>query len=259
MYLDLVALQKMYGKPTDANPGNTKYVYHDNRTYWETVSDSGGRDTVIYDSDTRGGLIDLSNRDFSRMGKPVFFSDGGRTFDTIRFGPSTLIENATGGGGNDRLTGNGARNFLIGNAGNDELTGGAGADQLNGGSGRDRLTGGAGEDTLWWTPGDVCDGGTQRDLLKVTRGDLDLTVLGNSRITGIETIDLSHAGANTLILKASDVLALSSSTDTLRVLGDGADTVDIVGAHADQGVSGAFHRYTLGLATLLVDKDIDVA
>ena len=193
MYLDLVALQKLYGKPTDANPGDTRYVYRENRTYWETISDSGGRDTVVYDSDTRGGLIDLSNRDFSRMGKPVYFSDGARTFDTIRFGPSTLIENATGGGGNDRLIGNGARNTLTGNGGNDVLAGGSGTDMLKGGAGADTLEGGTGNDTLIGGSGnDRLIGGTGNDLFYLEQAGDRLSDSG-----GADTVR-SHLGGYVL-------------------------------------------------------------
>ena len=43
-----------------------------------------------------------------------------------------LIENATGGSGNDTITGNSADNCLIGNAGADTLNGGTGSDTLYG-------------------------------------------------------------------------------------------------------------------------------
>ena len=48
-----------------------------------------------------------------------------------------VIENATGGSGDDRLTGNAAANELTGGAGEDVLIGGDGADVLRGGGGAD--------------------------------------------------------------------------------------------------------------------------
>ncbi len=48
-----------------------------------------------------------------------------------------VIENATGGSGNDTIIGNYANNVLIGNDGADALIGGAGADTLTGGPGND--------------------------------------------------------------------------------------------------------------------------
>jgi hypothetical protein len=258
MYLDLVALEKMYGPAIDANSGNTEYVYRQDMRYWETISDSGGIDTIIYEASSDGCLIDLSNEDFSRMGKPVHFSDGTMTRDTICMGPSTIIENATGGGGDDRLIGNRMANRLIGNAGSDQLTGDAGADNLNGGAGKDRLNGGAGNDTMFWTTGDRYDGGAGHDALRLSKGNLYLTRVDQPDIRNVEIINMEGAGDNVLTLTARDVLDLSSTTDTLRVLGEAGDRVNIVGNFDVGAPSGAFTTYTIGSARLLVDTDIDV-
>ena len=231
MYLDLVALETLYGAPTNANPGNTTYVYRSDQQYWETITDSGGIDTIVYDSPSHGGRIDLSNATFSRMGRPIRFDDDVATRDTIGLGPSTIIENATGGGGND---------------------------VLNGGAGVDRITGGAGNDTLLWGAGDRLNGGAGTDTLKLAGGDLDLTSIGNSAIGGTETISLKGRGDNELTLNASDILDFSSTTNTLRVLGENGDTVDLRGSFSDAGITGQFHRYQSGSAVLLVDSDITV-
>jgi serralysin len=257
MYLDLLALEKMYGPSGNANPGGTEYVYRQGRQYWETISDSGGIDSIVYKATTHGCVIDLSDGEFSRMGRPIHFSDGTTTRDTICIGPSTLIENATGGGGSDKLIGNSARNTLIGHGGNDELIGGAGADNLKGGEGRDRLMGGSGNDTLWWSAGDLVDGGAQTDSLRLSRGSLDLLRVGNSRITGVETIDLGGGGASTLTLKASDVLAMSDS-GSLEVLGGAIDTVSLVGAFTFDGRAGGFETWSRGQAIVRIETPIDV-
>ena len=57
-----------------------------------------------------------------------------------------MIENATGGSGNDVLLGNSAANVLTGNDGDDILIGRAGNDLLLGGAGVDSVTGGDGLD-----------------------------------------------------------------------------------------------------------------
>ncbi len=49
---------------------------------------------------------------------------------------------------------------------------------------------------------------------------------------------------------------MSSTSDTLKVLGEAGDSVNIVGNFRDLGVSGHYHRYKLGAAMLLVDTDI---
>ena len=59
---------------------------------------------------------------------------------------ASIIENASGGSGNDTITGNGAANILAGNLGNDTLSGLAGNDTLTGGGGTDTMNGGAGDD-----------------------------------------------------------------------------------------------------------------
>jgi len=157
------------------------------------------------------------------------------------------------------LSGLGGADLLRGGAGNDTLYGGAGADTLNGGSGADTLAGNGGDDTLIWNGADAgLNGGIGTDTLKLTGGNLDLTAVINTKILEVEQIDLAGGGNNTLTVGQLDVLAISSTTDTLRVFGDAGDTV-IAAGFTDFGVSGAFHQYQRGaLATLLVDTDVNV-
>jgi len=68
---------------------------------------------------------------------------------------------------------------------------------------------------------------------------------------------VAGAGTNTLTLTAADVLALSSTTDTVTVLGDGSDAVVAGGVWVDGGSAGGFHTYTLGGATLIVEDAVD--
>jgi hypothetical protein len=49
---------------------------------------------------------------------------------------------------------------------------------------------------------------------------------------------------------------MSSTSDTLKVLGEAGDSVNIVGNFRDLGVSGHYHRYKVGAGLLLVDTDI---
>jgi hypothetical protein len=370
MYQDLVALEKIYGRSLDANPGNTRYIFRGDKIYWQTISDSGGVDTIVYNSSSRGGRIDLSNEDFSQLGRGIEFSDGTRTFDTIRFGPSTIIEHASGGAGDDTLIGNASRNRLQGGAGADTLEGGTGNDTLIGGTGSDSLVGGGGNDVLYreeigdvladsggrdtvvsllasytledgfekltlagaalegtgnedanvirgndlanmlsgaggddsilggsggdilhggdgddtlegGTGGDTLDGGAGSDSLAAGEGkdvlswdaddavinggqntdtlqvpgDLDLTLIGDGRILNIERIELS--GGGTLTLATTDVLAISSSTNTLTVLGEPGGTVNAAGfVLTGAPTASGFQAYTSGRATLLIDTDI---
>ena len=163
-----------------------------------------------------------------------------------------------GTAGDDTLTGSAGVDVMIGGQGGDLLIGNGGADVLRGGAGDDilrigddfsgRFDGGLGDDTL---------------ALQNTGLSLDLTAIGNTRITGIETIDLTGSGSNnTLTLAASDVAAMSD-TGTLSVLGDGTDAVVatdvwIAGGTVTVG-SQDFLSFTLDGKTLLVDTDVDTS
>lgn len=86
---------------------------------------------------------------------------------------------------------------------------------------------------------------------------LDLTMLDDSRLGGIERIDLTAAGAQTVRLDPSEVIALSDSSDTLMIERDPGDIVDLGATWTLDGVvdeSGVlFQRYVQGAATLLLE------
>jgi Ca2+-binding RTX toxin-like protein len=159
---------------------------------------------------------------------------------------------------NDQLNGHNGNDNLKGNGGNDTLNGGVGNDTLNGHAGADRLLGGTGNDTLIWSAGDTnMDGGGGTDTLKISV-NLNLAALANSIFSGLEQINMVGGGNDTLKLNKQDILDLSLTTDTLKVLGDAGDTVDLVGTFSDLGMAGAFHKYKSGTAIILVDQDISV-
>ena len=146
MFYDILAMQSMYGKNLSANVGDTTYTFNQGTRYFETIYDSGGNDTIRFVG-TEAITINLNIGAFSRLSATIVF-DGGVSKETVAIGPSTIIENAIGGGGADRLTGNSAANVLQGNGGADIFKGGGGADTLIGASGGDKLNGGLGLDTL---------------------------------------------------------------------------------------------------------------
>jgi Ca2+-binding RTX toxin-like protein len=165
------------------------------------------------------------------------------------------------------LTGPGGYNWLSGGAGDDTLVGGNGSDALFGGPGNDLLFilytgesvlhGEGGNDTLDWSDTLIlANGGRGRDQLDVHFQDFDLRAVSNDRLVDIEIINFTDSERHQLTLTRKEILAMSSTTDTLTVLGDRGDSVDIVGPYRDLGVSGDFHRYKLGDAILLVDTDI---
>ena len=136
MYEDLVAIQALYGRNMDHNSGDTTYVFNDGAHYFETIDDAGGHDRIVY-TGRLATTIDLNCGRFSTLSAPVTFHNQNPSRATVAIGPSTVIEDATGGSGSDTIFGNNGDNRLAGRAGNDALYGGAGHDLLIGGAGHD--------------------------------------------------------------------------------------------------------------------------
>lgn len=137
---DIAALQQRYGIINAFATGNDTYLLDDANeqgTYYQTIWDTGGSDVIRYDG-ARAARIDLlaATIDYSPTGGGVlsFVDDiwGGYTI-----AEGVVIENATGGSGDDALLGNSASNVLRGNGGADVLIGRGGADTLIGGPGFD--------------------------------------------------------------------------------------------------------------------------
>ncbi|WP_414472557.1 M10 family metallopeptidase [Microvirga sp. M2] len=170
---DIAALQYMYGANFDANAGNTTYRWSPstgqftvNGVSWGTplankifmtVWDGNGTDTYDLSAYGTNLTVNLQPGAFSTFSAAQVADLDRNTAYRPALGnvanarlyqgdARSLIENAVGGSGNDRITGNAARNTLTGNAGNDSLNGSSGNDILDGGSGHDVLTGGSGAD-----------------------------------------------------------------------------------------------------------------
>lgn len=145
MYYDLLAIQALYGRNMSHNAGDTVYTFNQGQKYFQTIDDAGGASDTIVFQGTKTCTIDLNPGAFSSLSEAISF-DNGTTRATVCIGPNSIIENATGGGGNDVLTGNSVANKLTGGNGGDALRGGGGNDYLFGGAGNDTLTGGTGAD-----------------------------------------------------------------------------------------------------------------
>jgi serralysin len=168
MLYDIAAIQYLYGANHSFRSGNDTYVFTSGQTYFQTIWDGGGNDTIRYDSQTDSALIDLRGGSLrSSLGLSVVADDGQRTNDhTVTIADGVVIENAIGGGGGDALVGNEADNDLRGLGGNDNLLGEGGDDVLRGGPGRDTLSGGGGGDTLWAYPDTVWTSGRLAGLAR---------------------------------------------------------------------------------------------
>ncbi len=163
---------------------------------------------------------------------------------------------------------------LVGTPGDDELfgtdddetiVGGDGADTLHAMAGFDTVYGGRGDDLIALTSPNFfrIDGGLGFDTI-VLEGDglaLDLPAYFEPAIAGIEGVDLTGTGDNTLFLETRDLRALSKTSNTLIVVGDEGDQVVAeLGAagFADLGSANGFAAYSDGVVTLLVADAVEV-
>ena len=153
-------------------------------------------------------------------------------------------------------TGTSAGEILMGSAANDVLSGGGGADSIRGGAGNDTIS-----------VGDVdfrsIDGGGGTDTLALAGAGLSIDL--SRRISGIERIDLSGVGNNTLkvdqLTVLSEVGANAAGAHVLTVAGNAGDSVlfdTSVWAKVGTVVDGAatFDRYVNGLAEVQVQQGV---
>ncbi|MBF0621417.1 MAG: tandem-95 repeat protein, partial [Magnetococcales bacterium] len=220
---------------------DTSFVGTDSFSYTVTdqggLSDSGTIGITVHDSGAQGGLTQLGTEGNDAM---------------------------LGSSGADALMGYGGDDLLKGSIGDDTLMGGDGDDYLDGGLGNDILNGGPGDDILVWDSLDLgtVDGGADDDTLMLD-GDalsLDLTQIDNALYKGIENIDLTGSGDNSVTLDLADILDLSDESDQLIITGDAGDTVNIGGiwnTETDTVIDSiTYGTYTLDSATLLIDDTV---
>jgi serralysin len=165
MLADIAGIQHQFGANFAFNGGNTTYTWSQTtgETFINGVTQGVGRTSNIYRTIWDGNGIDtydlsnyrsnlqidltpgrfstFSSDQLTRLGADpvsgVALMAGGNVANAYLYRGDTrsLIENASGGVGDDRITGNQADNTLLGGAGNDVLNGGTGNDTLFGNGG----------------------------------------------------------------------------------------------------------------------------
>jgi len=141
MLADIVAIQQLYGANMQTRNGNTVYGFNSTADqdiynfalgqYPLAIWDGGGTDTINASGYNQDQTIYLTEGDYSSVG---FMTNN----LVIAYG--AVIENATGGSGDDSIYGNDANNVILGNGGNDTLYGSLGDDTLNGNGGNDTVS-----------------------------------------------------------------------------------------------------------------------
>lgn len=200
---DIAVMQERGYLTQPTNVGNTVYTIADTQaeSSYITILDSSGTDTIEYVG-TRDAQIDLlaATLDYTPTGGGVVsFAHGVWGGYTIANG--VVIENATGGSGDDVLLGNSAANTLTGNDGDDNLMGREGNDILLGGNGNDILIGGDGVDTVTGGDGlDVATLGAGDDIfvaeigateVATKMGTMSVDIITDFDASGNDLIDLS--------------------------------------------------------------------
>ena len=253
--VDTAVIISVLANDTDPDTGDTLSI---------TGVTQGANGTVLDNGD--GTVTYTPNLSFSGTDTFTYTADdgqGGSDTGTVTVYVDTGI---MGTSGDDTLSGTNGVDIMFGLDGNDDLKGRDGDDTIYGGDGNDTLNGqgdsdalfgGAGDDILVWDSIDTTiDGGGGTDTLDASGADVDITTFAGT-ITGIEQIDLSAVGNQSVTLTAQDVLDMSD-TNTVTIVGGSPDTVEAGTGWTDGGISGGFHTYTQGLATLLVDTDVSV-
>jgi len=138
MYLDILALQHLYGTNLVSTAGNDSYILSAVNPGYQTIWDNGGHDTLDFSNQQSRAVIDLRDGHTSSFGVLVKQSIYQEPYvDNLVIGPNTVIEDVIGSSFSDSIVGNNVNNSLSGGGGDDILNGGAGDDSLNGGRGTD--------------------------------------------------------------------------------------------------------------------------
>ena len=231
MYWDILALQAMYGVDTVTTAGADTYSFDMDERYLMTIWDYGGTDTLELTNGSENARIDLTPGSWSNVGTTIEYYNGDFFYDsfTVYIADDTIIENATGAGGNDTIRGNEADNLIVGNGGNDILTLFDGDDVGQAGAGNDKIWAGAndtGDDIMAGDAGnDEMGGGSGNDLL-----------VGGGADDGA-TLDVLLSNGN----------AANDGSDTLYG-GEGNDT--LIGGGWDDGAVNDNGAYDAGEAVL---------
>ncbi|MFN6482143.1 MULTISPECIES: M10 family metallopeptidase C-terminal domain-containing protein [unclassified Nostoc] len=199
-----------------------------NDTYSFVANSALGTDTI---TETTTGGTDTIN--FSDTTVAVNLNLGVTTSQTVNsnlkliLSANNVIENATGGTGNDSLTGNTLNNTLIGGDGNDQLQGLVGNDTLVGGNGNDTLAGGVGNDKYLFQSNSVFNTSLGIDTITDFEVGQDQIVLSKTTFNAITNTvgqaltDFAVVSGNQFVNGSNARIVFSQSSGSLFYNQDG--------------------------------------
>ena len=274
---DIATLQARGYMTQPTNAGDTTYTLADTQldASYQTLLDTGGNDTIAY-AGAKDVQIDLTaaTLDYSPTGGgAISFAHGVWGGYTIANG--VVIENATGGSGNDVLVGNDADNVLNGGGGSDTVvyaladgavvidlvaqtaTGGGGNDTLMsiesavGSKYNDSLIGDGTDNTL--------DGGDGDDEIAGAGG---IDTLSYASVSGGVTVDLRINGLQNTGGGGNDVTTdfenLTGSRHNDNLTGTDGDNV-INGGAGDDVMAGLLGNDTASYAGSVAGVNVSLA
>lgn len=211
MMLDILAAQRLYGAATSGPLAEGGVVFGFNSTLTgalATVFDFSSNQTPVVTlwSGGTNNTLDLSGYAQNAIInlEPGTFSSAAGLVNNIGIAFDTIIENAIGGSGNDRIFGTEQDNSLSGGAGIDIIYGGGGNDSINGGAGADFIVFGSTgrsllSDTLADLRGDIVSGmGTNNGIeilgAELDRSELAITSTADSAIFAVDTFSFRADG-----------------------------------------------------------------
>ncbi|QHQ34198.1 M10 family metallopeptidase C-terminal domain-containing protein [Algicella marina] len=244
MMADIIAIQDLYGRPTNQRTGDTTYgfnsvgvsgylnqITNQNDPVAFTIYDDGGIDTLDFSGYVYDQRIDL------RAGRS---SDIGGLDGNMFIFRGVDIENLVSGSGNDTIQGNSLRNVVRGGNGNDVMNLGGGNDRAFGDDGNDTINGGAGNDVIEGGNGiDTLNGGDGIDTVRyVSSYDTDVRL----NIWGLQ--DLGYGNGSDYVRNFENVTT-GSGADS--VWGTGANNVINLGAGNDRAFGKNGNDTLIGL------------
>jgi serralysin len=257
MALDIAAMQAIYGTKSNKTGSDTYVLAKANGpgTGWSCIWDTNGTDRISAGKTSLAATIDLREAPLvgSNAGGYVSWHTGIVGGFTIANG--VVIENASGGNGNDRITGNGIANVIYGNDGRDTLIGNQGDDRLIGGDDNDTLSGGSGIDTAYYTQ--------SRTAITARLESGYIKGIGYDKVSSIENV-YSGSGNDSLVgNSAVNRLESGSGNDTLdgrsgadRMAGGNGNDRYYIDNSGDRAVEYASQGYDKVYATRTVTVEM---